>query len=134
MYFWWSKVSLVKLLPIWNFTYNFFILYKACLNLALDLMNKKFVLGDNLLEKLKDLPIKPGVYRFLDANKTILYIGKAKNLRARIKSYFQANTKKTKKLNKLLKESYSLDLTLTNSELEALLLEQHLIKQLKPRF
>jgi len=97
-------------------------------------MNKKFVLGDNLFEKLKDLPIKPGVYRFLDTNKTILYIGKAKNLRARIKSYFQANNKKTKKLNMLLKESYSLDLTLTNSELEALLLEQHLIKQLKPKF
>ena len=61
-------------------------------------MNKKFVLGDNPLENLKDLPLKPGVYKFLDTNKTILYIGKAKNLKARIKSYFQANTKKLKSL------------------------------------
>jgi len=87
-----------------------------------------------LKDFLRDLPKNPGVYKFLDESKKIIYIGKAKNLKNRISSYFVNSSDKTKKLKKLVYLLKNLEITITNSELEALLLEQYLIKEKKPKF
>jgi len=87
-----------------------------------------------LKDFLKELPESPGVYKFLDESKRIIYIGKAKSLRNRISSYFTNSPEKEKKLKKLVYLLNSLEITITNSELEALLLEQYLIKKEKPKF
>ena len=80
---------------------------------------------------VKELPIEPGVYKFKDLRRRSIYIGKAKNLKNRLKSYLSESNNKTKKSRSILSESYFIDLVLTKSELESLLLEQHLIlKQL----
>ena len=89
-------------------------------------------------ELLKDffheIPKEPGIYKFLNTRKLPIYIGKAKNLKNRVPSYFQDSKDKTKKTRNLIKESRYLEITLTKNELEALLLEQHLIKEVKPKF
>ncbi len=87
-----------------------------------------------LKDFLKDLPKEPGIYKFLNERKLPIYIGKAKNIKNRVPSYFQDSKDKTKKTKNLIKESRYLDITLTKNELEALLLEQHLIKEIKPKF
>jgi len=87
-----------------------------------------------LKDFLRDLPENPGVYKFLDESKKVIYIGKAKNLNNRISSYFVNSSDKTKKLKKLVYLLKNLEITITNSELEALLLEQYLIKEKKPKF
>ena len=83
---------------------------------------------------LRGLPRGPGVYIFLDESKDPIYIGKAKNLRNRVSSYFRGTSDKSKKLRKLLNNLKSLKITLTTTELEALLMEQFLIKERKPTF
>ena len=83
---------------------------------------------------LKNLPVDSGIYSFLDKEKKIIYIGKAKNLKKRVNSYFVESSKRTSKIENLISKSAFLDLTLTNNELEALLLEQHLIKKHLPAF
>ena len=85
-------------------------------------------------EILKSLPKSPGVYKFLDESKNPIYIGKAKNLKSRISSYFRDAPDKTKKIEKLVRSLKGLEITLTTSELEALLMEQHLIKEKRPKF
>lgn len=89
---------------------------------------------DKKLQNLNLLPEQPGVYQFLDSDKEPVYIGKAKNLRKRVKSYFSRSSTQLKKVKRLISESSYIDITITNSELEALLLEQHLIKKSKPKF
>ena len=89
-------------------------------------------LSDDIKKVFKKLPSSPGIYKFLNAKKGVIYIGKAKNLNKRIRSYFTKST--SKKITNLTNESNYLELTLTSSELEALLLEQHLIKVFKPKF
>ena len=76
---------------------------------------------------LKTLPKSPGVYKFLDRFNTPLYIGKAKILNQRVRSYFQASSK-SKKIEKLIEEAESIELSITSTELESLLLEHFLIK------
>ena len=83
---------------------------------------------------LMHLPKKPGVYKFLDKSESPLYIGKAKNIKNRLSYYFQDSEYKLKKVRNLLKQAKFIEYTLTSSELEALLLEQHLIKKGKPKF
>ena len=83
---------------------------------------------------VKELPIEPGVYKFKDLRRRSIYIGKAKNLKNRLKSYLSESNNKTKKSRSILSESYFIDLVLTKSELESLLLEQHLIKEEKPKY
>ena len=83
---------------------------------------------------LRGLPANSGVYKFLDKVKKPIYIGKAKNLRKRVPSYFQETANKPKKIESLIRLSKYIDITLTNNELEALLLEQYLIKESKPQF
>ncbi len=77
----------------------------------------------------------PGVYRWLDARRAVLYVGKAKNLKNRLKSYVQRDTAPLGPWKQaLLKHVADVDITVVNSELEALILETNLIKQLKPKY
>jgi len=97
-------------------------------------MQNSIRLSDKKLNNLNFLPTEPGIYRFLDSDKQVIYIGKAKNLRKRIKSYFSKSKVQSRKLKRLTSESIFLEMTITTSELEALLLEQHSIKELKPKY
>jgi len=89
---------------------------------------------EELQELLNSLPKKPGVYRFLDKSKNPIYIGKAKNLKNRVSSYFRGSVSNSKKTKKLIDNLRGIEFTLTNTELEALLMEQYLIKEVKPKF
>ena len=82
---------------------------------------------------LKSLPRKPGVYRMLDAAGEVLYVGKARNLRNRVASYFRASGLASKTMA-LVARIADVQITVTNSETEALLLEQSLIKQERPPY
>jgi len=82
---------------------------------------------------LKRLPQKPGVYQMLDAAGTVLYVGKARNLKSRVTSYFRASGLSTKTMA-LVARIHDVDITLTASETEALLLEQSLIKKSRPPY
>lgn len=89
---------------------------------------------EHLLERLDALPTKPGVYLLKDAAGHILYVGKAVNLRARVRSYFHASTANQPKLQRLAATVADLDFIVTASELEALILESNLIKRHKPKY
>jgi excinuclease ABC subunit C len=89
---------------------------------------------EKVTEKLKTLPTKPGVYQYFDANGKIIYVGKAINLRNRVRSYFHASADHGPKTERLVAEIADLEWIITDSELEALLLESNLIKRHKPRF
>lgn len=84
-------------------------------------------------EILKDLPSGPGIYRMLDESGVTLYVGKARNLKKRISSYFRA-TGLAPRTEAMMQQAQDLDVTLTHTEAEALLLENNLIKSEKPRF
>jgi excinuclease ABC subunit C len=79
------------------------------------------------------LPARPGVYRMLDAQNGILYVGKARNLKSRVSSYFQPGNVQPKVLA-LVARTANMEVTITNSDTEALLLEFNLIKKHRPRF
>jgi excinuclease ABC subunit C len=79
------------------------------------------------------LPGRPGVYRMLDINGEILYVGKAKNLKNRVASYFLPSNVQPK-VQALIAKTHNMEVTITNSETEALLLEYNLIKKHRPRF
>ena len=88
---------------------------------------------DNLREKVRNLPTGPGVYQYLDSEGTIIYIGKAKNLRSRVSSYLNKSNQSSKTLN-LVRRVEDLKYTVVNTEQDALLLENNLIKQYKPKY
>jgi len=83
--------------------------------------------------KAKDIPASPGCYLFFGKKDQLLYVGKAKNLRKRVSSYFQKN-KKTPKTKKLIDSITKIETRIVNSEMEALILENNLIKQYQPKF
>jgi excinuclease ABC subunit C len=83
--------------------------------------------------KSADFPVNPGVYLFTDAQSEILYVGKAKNLRYRIKSYF-ANMPQPPKTRQLVAKIRGIDFIIVNTEVEALLLENKLVKQHTPKY
>ena len=85
-----------------------------------------------IFSKEKELPKLPGVYKFYDENNKILYIGKAKSLSNRLKSYLSSS--KDRKKNELIDKIKFLEIFITKTESDALLLEQNLIRKLKPPF
>jgi len=88
---------------------------------------------DAILAGLKDLGTAPGVYRMLDEKGAVLYVGKAKNLKARVSSYARP-AGHSPRIARMISETASMMFLTTKTETEALLLEQNLIKQLKPRY
>ena len=84
--------------------------------------------------ELKKLPGKPGVYLMHDAKDTIIYVGKAVSLKNRVRSYFRASTKKTPKIQKMVSLIARFEYIVTDSELEALVLENNLIKEYSPKY
>ena len=88
----------------------------------------------DLHEKIRTLPASPGVYLFQDADGKVIYVGKAKNLRSRVRSYFLEAAQANAKTGSLMREAADLEYILVANEHEALALENNLIKQRKPRF
>jgi excinuclease ABC subunit C len=84
--------------------------------------------------QLKTLPAKPGVYLFRDARGEVLYVGKAKSLRSRVRSYFQKTTDGRAQIAQLPERVAQLEVIVTGSEVEALHLEQNLVKRHRPPF
>jgi excinuclease ABC subunit C len=87
-----------------------------------------------LADKLEQLPGRPGVYVFKGADGSILYVGKARVLRDRVRSYFQASRPTEPHKSRMVEEIADLDLVVTDSEMEALALENNLIKRHKPPY
>jgi excinuclease ABC subunit C len=81
----------------------------------------------------KTLPNSPGIYKYFGANKQLLYIGKAKNIRKRVSSYFNKNNH-SYKTNELVRQIIQIEFTIVESEHDALLLENSLIKEFKPKY
>lgn len=88
----------------------------------------------NILEKLKSLPISAGVYIHKNADGKIIYIGKAKNLKNRVRSYFQSSKNHDYKTQQLVKNIVDFEFIVVDNEVEALVLESNLIKKHKPRY
>ncbi len=88
----------------------------------------------NSREFLRSLTPSPGVYRMLDAQGAVLYVGKARNLRRRVTSYFRSVATQTPKTRALMRQVSSVEVTATHTETEALLLENTLIKRHRPRY
>jgi excinuclease ABC subunit C len=87
-----------------------------------------------LREKLESLPSKPGVYLFKDGSSAIIYVGKARVLKDRVRSYFQPGRPSDPRRDSLVAEITDLDLVVTDTEIEALALENNLIKRHRPRY
>ena len=94
----------------------------------------------NLKTKIQQLPHAAGIYQYFDKDEKLLYIGKAKNLSNRVKSYFnlsqdlQAKTNLSSRITKMIKQTTSMHYIVVNSEHDALILENSLIKQLNPKY
>ena len=90
--------------------------------------------ADRVQDQLKSLPAKPGVYLFRDEAGDVLYIGKAKTLRSRVRSYFQKTTDGRAQISQLVARVADVEVIVTGSEVEALHLEQNLVKRHRPPF
>ena len=88
----------------------------------------------DLIEKIRLLPTQPGVYLYKNAEGQVIYVGKAKNLRSRVRSYLLEASQANAKTGSLMREAVDIDYILVANEHEALALENNLIKQRKPRF
>ena len=87
-----------------------------------------------ITDKIKLLPEVPGVYRYLDENGTVIYVGKAKNLKKRVSQYFQAPEKLTRKTAVMVSKIRDVEHTVVDTEEDALLLENNLIKEYQPKY
>ena len=92
--------------------------------------NKDFVIA----EELKKLPAMPGGYLMHGAMDEVIYVGKAKILKNRVKQYFQKSTKKSVKIQQMVAQIQRFEYIVVDSEIEALVLESNLIKEYKPRY
>src|SRR5881394_2479266 len=88
----------------------------------------------DLREKIRTLPLGPGVYLYKNAEGEVIYVGKAKSLRARVRSYFVEGIEVEAKTGSLVREAADVEYIIVDNEKEALALENNLIKQRKPRF
>lgn len=93
---------------------------------------------ENIKNAIKNFPAEPGLYLMKDQNDVVLYIGKAKNLRSRVASYFQPSTDieqtRSPKIAEMLKKVKSVDFLQTKSEIDAILQEARLIKDIRPAY
>jgi excinuclease ABC subunit C len=90
--------------------------------------------SDHIRSQVETLPHKPGVYIMHDANDTVIYVGKAVDLHSRVRSYFQPSSWENNKVRSIASDVAELEFIVTESELEALILEANLIKQHRPRY
>ena len=98
-------------------------------------MNTTIINKDVSIEnKLENLPPKSGVYQFKDKDEKILYIGKAVNLRNRVRQYFQKSRSPDSRIEAMVSKIRDVETIVTDSEVEALILEATLIKKFKPRY
>jgi excinuclease ABC subunit C len=88
----------------------------------------------DLHEKIRTLPTRPGVYLYKNADGEVIYVGKARNLRSRVRSYLLEASQANAKTGSLMRDAVDVDYILVDNEHEALALENNLIKQRKPRF
>ena len=89
---------------------------------------------EHLTNKLKQAPTDPGVYQFFNSKNKIIYIGKAKNIKNRVKSYFQGSKNKSSKTITLVRNIEKIDWIIVRNEVEALMTEANLIKKHQPRY
>jgi excinuclease ABC subunit C len=87
-----------------------------------------------LKDEVSRLPAKPGIYKFYSAREKLIYVGKAKDLRKRVASYFQRNLTGGRKTQRLVNETAWIEIALVNSEFDAFLLENSLIKENQPKY
>jgi len=97
-------------------------------------MKSQYEIANSLQEILERLPENPGIYQYLDDTDTIIYVGKAKNLKKRVQSYFTKLHEDYPKTRVLVKKIRDLKYIVVNTEEDALLLENNLIKQYRPRY
>src|SRR5256885_12976147 len=88
----------------------------------------------DLRQKIPTIPLSPGVYLYKNAEGEVIYVGKAKSLRARVRSYFAVDKMSDAKTGSLLREAVDVEYIVVDNDKEALALENNLIKQKKPRF
>jgi excinuclease ABC subunit C len=91
-------------------------------------------ISDHIRSQVETMPRKPGVYLMHDADDKVIYVGKAIDLRSRVRSYFQPSSWENEKVRSIASETAELEFIVTDSELEALILEANLIKQHRPRY
>jgi excinuclease ABC subunit C len=90
--------------------------------------------AQNIEQRLQEIPPEPGVYFMRDASDRILYIGKSKKLRARVRSYFRDRERHTPRIAMMVRQVAEIEFIVTDTEAEALALEANLIKQHQPYF
>lgn len=88
----------------------------------------------DLKETISSLPDSPGIYRYYSRDNELIYVGKAKSLKKRVSSYFNKQSQYNRKTEKLVSEIARIEFTMTNSEFDALLLENNFIKQNQPKY
>lgn len=90
--------------------------------------------NEKIRAKVESLPTGPGVYRWKDKNGRVIYVGKAVNLRNRVRSYVREDKNRSPKVAAMMRHAEDLDITMTGTEMEALILECNLIKELHPKY
>ena len=88
----------------------------------------------NLKEKIDNLPKTPGIYMMKDKYGDVIYVGKSKKLKERVKSYFVNSKNHSRKVKRMVKNIEDLDVILTDTELDALILECEMIKKIRPMY
>lgn len=92
------------------------------------------MINERIEHQLRTLPASPGVYLMKDAAGNVIYVGKSKNLQQRVRSYFHISRNRSKKVERLVHNIKDLEIRLTDTEFEALMLECRLIRELKPMY
>ncbi len=91
-------------------------------------------MSNELMEKVDNLPRQPGIYLMKDERGEVIYVGKAKNLRDRVRSYFQESAERDRLITRQIDEVDDIDVVVVGSEKEALIMESNFIKQFRPRY
>ena len=95
---------------------------------------KMIDVNDKIRTKVEALPDSPGVYRWKDKDGRVIYVGKAKNLKNRVRSYVREDKNRSPKVAAMIRHAEDLDITMTATEMEALILECNLIKEIHPKY